>query len=134
MKNKIKKVKWKGEVDYDFKQDILFFKSKNREYTRSIELDNIILDIDSKGFIVGIQILEASEFLRIDKIKLRDIPSWEFNTKTEQMEEQGKRITKIEIRLVFKVRIRNQLVEKNPIILPHPIAESLPNSELVCTA
>ncbi len=132
MKNKIRKRKWKGEVDYDFKHDILFFKTRNREYIKSIELDNIILDIDSKGFIVGIQIFEASKFLRIEKIKLRDIPNWEFNTKTEQIKEQGKPITKIEIRLTFMVRVRNKLVEKNPIIMLQPITESLPNSDLVC--
>tara|TARA_Y100000310_G_C20033803_1_gene512974 strand:+ start:70 stop:474 length:405 start_codon:yes stop_codon:yes gene_type:complete len=132
MKNKIRKVKWKGEVDYDLKYDILFFKTKNREYVRSVELDNIILDIDSKGFIVGIQIFEASKFLRMDKIKLRDIPTWEFNTKTEQMEIQGKPATKIEIRLMFQIRVRNKLIEKNPIIMPNPLAESLPNSDLVC--
>lgn len=134
MKDKIRKLKAKGEVDYDFKQDILFFKTKNREYVKSIELDNIILDIDSKGFIVGIQLFEASKFLRIDKIKLRNIPTWEFNINAEQIEKDGKAATKIEVRLVFKVRIRNQIIEKNPIIMPQPISEALPNSELVCAA
>ena len=28
----------KGEVDYDYKHDILFFKVKSREYAKSIEL------------------------------------------------------------------------------------------------
>ncbi len=83
MNNTITKKKWKGEVDYDYKHDILFFKTKNREYEKSFEFDNLIIDIDKKGFIVGIQIFEASEFLRLSRIKLRDIPNWEFNTKTE---------------------------------------------------
>ena len=134
MKDKIRKLKAKGEIDYDFKHDILFFKTKNREYVKSIELDNIILDIDSKGFIVGTQIFGASKFLRMDKIKLRDIPNWKFNINTEQIKKGEKAVTKIEVRLVFKVRIRNQLIEKNPIIMPQPITETLPNSELVCAA
>lgn len=132
MKDKIRKLKGKGEFDYDFKHDILFFKTKNREYIKSIELDNIILDIDSLGFITGIQIFEASKFLRLDKIKLREVPTWEFNTKTEKINQEGKDVTKIEIRLVFKIRVRNQLIEKNPIIMPQPISEQLPNSELSC--
>ena len=127
-----KKAKWKGEVDYDFKHDILFFKTKNREYQRSLELDNLILDIDSEGYIVGIQIYEASHFLNVERLKLRDIPNWEFNVKTEQMDQQGKKITKIEFRLVFQVRVRNKLIEKNPIIMPQPIDEKLPNSDLMC--
>lgn len=126
--------KFKGEVDYDFKQDILFFKTKNREYDRSIEMDNIVLDIDSKGFIVGIQIFEASKFLRMEKVKLKSIPDWEFNVATEQMEYQGKQVTKIEIRLMFKVNVRNKIVEKNPIIMPQPIMGALPDSSLVCVA
>ncbi|MFH1053821.1 MAG: DUF2283 domain-containing protein [Candidatus Woesearchaeota archaeon] len=132
MKDKIRKLKGKGEVDYDFKHDILFFKTKNREYIKSVELDNIILDIDSKGFIVGIQIFEASKFLRINKIRLRDVPNWEFSIKTDKIKIRGKDATKIEIRLTFQVRFRNKLIEKNPIIMPQPITEVLPNTELFC--
>ena len=127
-------IRCRGEVDYDFKHDILFFKSRNREYVKSIELDNFILDIDSKGFIVGIQIFEASKFLRINRVTLKDIPKWEFNIKTDRIKEGEKEVTKIEVRLVFTVRIRNQLIEKNPIIMPQPISELLPNRELVCAA
>ena len=63
-----KKVKGKGEVDYDYKHDILFFKVKNREYTKSIELlDNLVVDVDKEGFLTGIQIFDAAEYLNIDK-------------------------------------------------------------------
>ena len=123
-----------GEVDYDYKHDILFFKTKNREYVKSIEMDNIILDIDSEGLIVGIQMFEASKFLRMDKISLREIPKWEFSTKADKIKEGNKELTKIEIRLVFNVKIRNKLVEKNPIIMPQPTTINLPNSELFCVA
>ena len=40
----MKSLKEKGEADYDFKQDILFFKTKDRTYKKSIELHNIVLD------------------------------------------------------------------------------------------
>ncbi len=129
---KIKKLKGTGEVDYDFNNDILFFKTKNREYEQSIELDGIVLDVDTAGFITGVQIFDASNFLKIDKVKLRDIPKWAFNTKAERIPESG--LIRIEIRIEFKVRLRNKLVEKNPIILPQPVDISLPDSELVCVA
>ena len=54
-----------GEMDYDYINDILFFKVKNREYDRSLEFENLVIDIDSENFIIGIQIFDASKFLRI---------------------------------------------------------------------
>lgn len=113
----------KGICDYDYKHDILFFKIKNRKYDRSIELDNIILDIDKEDFIVGIQIFEASKFLLIPKSYLLKIPKWRFSAKSEE--------GKIEVRLDFQMIIRNKIIGKNPIII-QPIQEELPNSELVC--
>lgn len=115
--------KLKGEADYDFKQDILFFKTKNREYVKSIEVDNITLDIDSKNFITGIQIFEASKFLNIPKQALVSIPNWNFQATVYE--------GRLEVRLVFQIKIRNKIVEKNPIIM-ESLKESLPNSKLVC--
>jgi len=124
-------MKRKGESDYDYKNDILFFKTKNREYSRSIESDNLVLDIDSKGLVVGVQIFEASKFLKITPLNLREVHKWEFSTKVDRIKVGKKEFTRIELRLTFNVKIRNKLVEKNPIIL-QPITEKLPNSELVC--
>lgn len=121
MKTKI--FKGKGEFDYDYKHDILFFKTSERYYVKSIELDNIILDIDKKGFIVGIQIFEASKFLNLPKNTLLKVPNWEFKANVNN--------GKLEIRLTFQVMVRNKLVEKNPIII-ESVSEPLPNSKLVC--
>ena len=116
----------KGEVDYDYKHDILFFKTKEREYAKSIELlDNLVVDVDKEGFITGIQIFDASEFLDIDKKSLLQIPNWQFTINVHE--------NIIEIRLVFQIKVRNKIVEKNPII-SQQINQKLPNSELVCEA
>ena len=121
-----KKLEGKGEVDYDYEHDILFFKLKGREYTKSIELlDNIVVDVDKEGFLVGIQMLDASEYLNIDKKSLLKIPNWQFTISVHE--------NIIEIRLVFQVKIRNKIVEKNPIIAQQ-INQKLPNSEMVCEA
>jgi hypothetical protein len=112
-----------GEWDYDFKYDILLFKVKDREYLRSIEFDNLALDLDSERFLVGLQIFEASKFLNIDKMLLREMPKWKFEAKIED--------NKIELRLLFQIQIRNKIIEKNPIIIQSS-EEDLPNSQLIC--
>lgn len=122
-----KSIQGKGEVDYDFKHDILFFKTKDRKYAKSIELlDSIVVDVDKEGFLVGIQIFDASEFLNLDKKELLSIPKWSFNANVYDG-------NKIDIRLVFQIKVRNKIVEKNPIIAQQ-INQKLPNSEMVCEA
>ena len=122
-----KSIHGKGEVDYDFKHDILFFKTKDRKYAKSIELlDNIVADVDKEGFLVGLQIFDASEFLNLDKKELLSIPKWSFNANVYDG-------NKIDIRLTFQIKVRNKIIEKNPIIAQQ-ISQKLPNSEMVCEA
>ncbi len=109
-------------MDYDYSNDILFFKSKNREYLKSIEFNNIVLDIDKEDFIVGIQILDASKFLRIAKIALRSVPKWQFQANIVD--------NKIEVRLVFQVVYRSKRIEMNPIIMAES-EDNLPNARLI---
>lgn len=113
----------RGELDYDFKNDMLFFKAKNREYAKSIESGNIVFDMDSEGYISGMQIMEASKFLELDKKELLKIPKWKLSAAIS-----GNRII---VRLDFKVMQRNMEIEKSPIIV-HFLPESYPDSELVC--
>lgn len=121
-----KKLEGKGEVDYDYENDILFFKLKGRKYDNSIELlDNLVVDVDKEGFLVGIQMFDASEYLNIDKKSLLKIPNWQFTINVHE--------NIIEIRLVFQVKIRNKIVEKNPII-SQQMSHKLPDSQLVCEA
>jgi len=122
-----KGIQGKGEVDYDFKHDVLFFKTKDRKYAKSIELlDNIVIDVDKEGFLVGIQIFDASEFLNLDKKELLSIPKWVFNANVYDG-------NKVDIRLTFQIKVRNKIIEKNPIIAQQ-INQKLPNSEMVCEA
>lgn len=122
-----KSIQGKGEVDYDYKHDILLFKTKDRKYSKSIELlDNIVADVDKEGFLVGIQIFDASEFLNLDKKELLSIPKWSFNANVYDG-------NKIDIRLTFQIKVRNKIIEKNPIIAQQ-INQKLPNSEMICEA
>ena len=113
-----------GEMDYDYINDILFFKVKNREYDLSLEFQNMVIDIDKEKFIVGIQIFDASEFLGIEKVNLRTIPKWQFKARIDH--------GMIEIRLFYQITIRNKIIEKNPIIIQENTTD-LPSPQMVCT-
>ncbi len=113
-----------GEMDYDYVNDILFFKVKNREYSFSIEFQNMVIDVDEEKFIVGIQLFEASKFLEMSKINLREIPKWQFNAKIEK--------GVIELRLNYQLQIRNRIYEKSPIIIQED-KSGLPSPQMVQT-
>ena len=117
-----KELKTKGEMDYDFTNDILFFKVKNREYSKSVEFNNMVIDIDKENFVVGIQIFEASKLFLLSKIALRRVPDWQFQAKVMNK--------MIEIRLFFQVVYRNKPIRMNPIIMKD-LSNSLPTSQLV---
>lgn len=114
----------KGEMDYDYVNDILFFKIQDREYSFSIEFQNMAIDVDDEMFIVGIQIFDASQFLGLSKLNLREIPKWQFKAKIDN--------NIIEFRLNYQLRIRNQIFEKNPIIIQEN-KSGLPSPQLVKT-
>jgi len=124
MNTKERRLEGKGAMDYDYVNDILFFKIINREYDRSLEFENMVIDIDDEAFIVGLQIFDASKFLGISKTNLK-IKTWQFKAKI--MPES------IEIRLTCEVNIRNKVRELNPIIVQQN-TEQLPNSQMIAAA
>lgn len=113
-----------GEMDYDYINDILFFKVKDREYDFSLEFQNMVIDIDEEKFIVGIQIFDASMFLGISKINLKEIPKWQFKARINQ--------GIIELRLFYQICVRNRIIEKTPIIIQEN-KSNLPSPQLVVT-
>lgn len=128
MNKKVKQLKGKGEFDYDYLHDILFFKVRDRKYEKSIELDNLVVDIDNENFIVGVQIFDASKYFGIPKNYLRVAISWKLQAKVEQI---SKSESKIEIRLMFQVKMRNKILQPEPIITQNVQAQ-LENSRMVC--
>ena len=123
METQNRNLKGPGEVNYDYTNDILFFKVKDREYDESLELGNLVIDLDIKKFIVGIQIFDASKFLQVSKESLRNIPKWTFQAFINK--------ENIEIRLHYQTQIKNITVEKNPIIVKEN-KSNLPVSEVIC--
>ena len=56
--------------DYDFENDVLYIYTDEGEYNESIDLDDVILDIEKNGKIIGIEILDASKMFKVDKYDL----------------------------------------------------------------
>ena len=125
MINKERTLEAEGEMDYDYVNDILLFKVKDRDYNFSIEFQNMVIDVDNEQFIVGIQIFDASKFLKIGKEHLRKITNWQFKAKLQDNE--------FRIDLYYQVVVRNQVVNNNiyPILVQQDMG--LPSPQMVST-
>lgn len=113
-----------GSFDYDYLNDILFFKVNEREYSHSIELLDYVIDIDTEEFIVGLQIFNASSYFNMTKDSLRDVKNWSLKASIKN--------NVLEVKLVFNSVLRNKIIEKSPILVQR-IEEDVPNSQVICT-
>lgn len=98
-----------GEVDYDPENDILFFKLKGREYSKSIELDDLVVDLDQEGLVSGLQIFDAGQQFNLDVGALQNIHHWNFHVKVE-----NKVIT---IQLTFELEKDDRIVERGQNVI-----------------
>jgi len=119
--------KGKGEYSYDYRNDILLFKAKDREYQQSIDFDNFTLDIDTEGFITGIRVFDASKVFGLTKLALNNIKNFEFNTSAE-----NKVIT---VQLKFMSVLRNKPVIKgSENFVREALRSNIEDSQLTCSA
>ena len=125
MQTKHLDAKGKGQIDYDYQEDVLFFKTKGREYSESIDLDDVVVDIDQEGYITGIQIFEATKLFKLSKEILRNIKQMEFNSKGE-----GKVIT---IQLFFISTFRNKVIAQQGQNIIREASSPLTPAEVLCT-
>ena len=116
----------KGEYTYDYLNDILLFKIKNRDYLKSLDFDNFIVDIDKEYFITGMRIFDASKIFNIPKLALKNIKSFRFNARVEDK--------KVTIQLEFIPVLRNKpLIKQGQNLIREAIGSEVRNSEVVCT-
>lgn len=92
----------KGEFIYNYRNDVLTFRIRDRNYRKSVEFQNFVVDIDEEDFVTGMRIFDASKVFGIDKYILRDIANGEFKASIEN--------GVITITLKFVGRIRNKLI------------------------
>ncbi|MEK6948226.1 MAG: DUF2283 domain-containing protein [Nanoarchaeota archaeon] len=106
MKNRTLNAKGKGEYSYDYSNDIMLFKIKDRDYLNSLDFDdcNLVVDFDTEGFITGIRIFDASKVLNLTKVALNDIKGWDFNASVEN------NVIKIQLRFVALYRNKEKAV------------------------
>ncbi|MFC1774872.1 DUF2283 domain-containing protein [Nanoarchaeota archaeon] len=117
----MKQLNAKGIVLYDFENDILLFKVKERDYSYSVEYENIVFDIDTKDFLTGIQIFDASKVFNTDKISLKNLGKWNFTAKIEN--------GIISVNLTFETITRNKVFISN---LVREATSPLKDSEVIC--
>lgn len=93
----------KGEISYDFKYDTLIFKVKNRNYKKSFEFQNFIIDVDEEDYVTGIRILDASKVSGVNKYVLNNVVHGELNASITDK-------NVITVTLKFMVMLRNKLM------------------------
>lgn len=118
--------KGKGLYDYDYKNDLLMFKIKDRHYTKSIDFGNFIVDIDNEGFITGLRLFDASKLFKLPKIALKGIRNFEFHTSVEDKI--------IKIQLMFTASMRNKpIIRQGQDFIREALNSNIKDSEAVCT-
>ncbi len=126
MKAKHLEAKGKGEYAYDYRNDIMIFKIKDRDYLKSIDFENLIADIDKEGFITGLRIFDASKVFNLSRIALKNVMSFKFNAKIED-----KTVT---IQLEFTPILRNKpLIKQGQNLIREAIGTQVNDSEVLCT-
>lgn len=119
----------KGEFLYDYKQDILTFKIKDRDYKLSVEFQNFVIDIDTENFVTGIRIFDVSKVTGLKKLLFKNLVHGEFKASIKD--------NIISVRLNFVGKLRNKLMprlvkEQNftqqvsaPVNPKHPLEDSV---------
>ena len=116
----------KGEYTYDYRNDILLFKIKDRQYKISIEFENLIVDIDKEGYITGLRIFDASKVFKLSKLALNSVKRFEFNTKVEN------KVITIQLRFISVLRNR-PVIKHGQDIVSEATDSHIKNSEVLCT-
>ena len=80
----------KFRVDYDFEEDLLYLYNEDKKSKGSIEFGELIVDLQKRGEIVGLEIFEASKYLseltnkKISKEGLKKIEKAAFSFSTKK--------------------------------------------------
>ena len=75
----------KFKTDYDSEEDLLYLYNDGKKASGSIEFDDLVVDLEKKGEIVGLEIFGASKYLseltgkKISKSDLQKIEETEFS-------------------------------------------------------
>jgi hypothetical protein len=87
---------------YDYEEDILTFKVRDRNYKQSIEFQNFVVDIDEEDFVTGVRVFDASKVFGVEKYLLKNVVEAKFNATIEN--------GVITIVLKFVGKLRNKII------------------------
>lgn len=65
-----------SKIDYDLENDSVFIYGSGKQYKKSIDLDDIILDMSEDDYIMAIEILDASKKFNVLKMDLLNVKSF----------------------------------------------------------
>lgn len=94
-----------SKYDYDLENDTIFFYGTNKKYKKSLDVNDIIVDISEDNFIMAIEILDASKKFNVPKNDLLNVQY--FNAEIYINEETIKVVMKLAIKK------RNGLINKS---------------------
>ncbi len=89
----------KAKIEYSFEEDIFLGRPLKRSYDSSFQINNFIFDLDKKGRINGIEILNASELFNIPKRFLKNIESSRIEIEADEQF--------IKLKIFIKTFVRN---------------------------
>src|SRR3989338_780496 len=73
MEYRQKMAKSNTEIIYDEEEDILFLSKKGKKVKASIDIGDFIIDVSTDGFVIGIEILNASKNLNLTERQLASL-------------------------------------------------------------
>ena len=91
------------KYDYDFQNDSVFFYGGEKQYKSSIDLEGIILDFSEEHYVMGIEILNASEKFKFTKADLLNIKHLDANIEINEKN--------IMVTMEMKISKRNKLID-----------------------
>ncbi|AEF96334.1 DUF2283 domain-containing protein [Methanotorris igneus] len=94
-------------IDYDIENDSLYIYAEGQEYKDSLDLNDIIIDFNKEGSVMGIEVLDASKKFKLSKFDLKNIVEFKSTIFI------SKDIVKIEMKI--SILKRNRMVEKSVI-------------------
>ena len=119
--------KGKGEYSYDYANDIMVFRVKDRDYYKSVDFENFVVDFDKDAFVIGLRIFDASKLFRQSKFSLKNIGQWEFNARVED------KIISLDIRFTCISR-NKQVIKQGQNFVREALRSHLHDSQVSCTA
>lgn len=107
-------------MDYDEEHDVFYVSRRSRSYSHSEPVENVIFDIDEDGSLVGIEILDASEFFGVGRDVLRSFESVSFSFRS--FEDRLRFSVEFSYELKDRLRERSISIER---MRPHELASDL---------